>query len=138
MQPRCSPAEGEKRKGSAWIFMGMDSGEWRKKRGGADRMADNRRGRSACVSGNGSAAQPRRGGKARGPPFLPLPLSASLQNGCISDAAASSLERLTRVCEPQLFMRGECSRGPRCIYIYIARGGYRRAMNMHTLIRGAN
>ena len=82
-------------------------------------MADNRRGRSACVSGNGSAAQPRRGGKARGPPFLPLPLSASLQNGCISDAAASSLERLTRVCEPQLFMRGECSRGPRCIYIYI-------------------
>lgn len=115
-----------------WIFMGTDSGERRKRAKNVDRKLDISGGgeeRSACVSG--WAAQPRHGGKA-GP--LP-PLSAPLQNGCISDAAASSLERLTRVCEPQLFMRGECSRGPR----YIARvRGYRRAMNMHTLIRGAN
>lgn len=45
----------------------------------------------------------RRGGKAR--PLPPPVRIVAKRCGCISDAAASSLERLTRVCEPQLFMR---------------------------------
>lgn len=58
-----------------------------------------------------SALHIRERGGAEEKPDPPVRIVA--KRGCISDAAASSLERLTRVCEPQLFMRGECSRGPR-------------------------
>lgn len=55
----------------------------------------------------GSALHIReRGGAEEKPDPPPPPVRIVAKRcGCISDAAASSLERLTRVCEPQLFMR---------------------------------
>lgn len=55
----------------------------------------------------GSALHIReRGGAEEKPDPSPPPVRIVAKRcGCISDAAASSLERLTRVCEPQLFMR---------------------------------
>lgn len=87
--------------------MGFGPG-WRKRAGRRTRDAD----RILDIEGEGdSALHIRERGGAEEKPDPPVRIVA--KRGCISDAAASSLERLTRVCEPQLFMRGECSRGPR-------------------------
>lgn len=88
--------------------MGFGPG-WRKRAGRRTRDAD----RILDIEGGegDSALHIRERGGAEEKPDPPVRIVA--KRGCISDAAASSLERLTRVCEPQLFMRGECSRGPR-------------------------
>lgn len=96
--------EAKERIRDTWIYGHGFGPGWRKRAGWRTRDAD----RILDIGGGGGfgVAYPgarRRGGKAR--PLPPPVRIVAKRCGCISDAAASSLERLTRVCEPQLFMR---------------------------------
>lgn len=100
--------EAKERIRDTWIYGHGFGPGWRKRAGWRTRDAD----RILDIGGGGggrggSALHIReRGGAEEKPDPPPPPVRIVAKRcGCISDAAASSLERLTRVCEPQLFMR---------------------------------